>query len=122
MRLQRVFFRIDDSGFKKLQEWYRRVIYAVNIAVNRQFFPARPALNMPCQAKGMPSRAAQGDWKLGTNGYRGASWSEDFVDLEPKGSPFSGHRLPILLHRLQCGMLILKCTLVLLFIARLFLS
>ena len=31
-------------------------------------------------------------------------------NLEPKGSPFSGHRLSILFHRLQCGMLISKCS------------
>ena len=30
-------------------------------------------------------------------------------NLEPRGSPISGHRLPILLRRLQCGMLTLKC-------------
>ena len=30
--------------------------------------------------------------------------------LEPRGCPFYGHRLPILLHRLQCGMLISKCS------------
>ena len=33
-----------------------RIIYAVRIAVNRWLFDARPALNMPCQDKGMPSR------------------------------------------------------------------
>ena len=30
-------------------------------------------------------------------------------DLEPRESPLSGHRLPILLHQLRCGMLFLKC-------------
>ena len=54
-----VFGRIDDSGFKNLQEWYGRNIYAVRIAANRWFFTARPS-NMPCQDKSMPSRAARG--------------------------------------------------------------
>ena len=55
-----VFWRIDDSGLKNLQEWYGRNIYTVRIAVNRWFFTAGPALNMPCQEKDMPSRAARG--------------------------------------------------------------
>ena len=61
----------------------------------------------------------------GANGCRGASWSEeldgkelcgalgDEHDREPRGSPFSGHHLhrqPSLLHLLQCGMLITKCS------------
>ena len=53
-----VFWRINDSEFENLQEWYWRIIYAVRIAVDRWFFTARLASNMPCQAKGMPSRAA----------------------------------------------------------------
>ena len=51
---------IDHSGFLNLQEWCGRNIYAIRIAVNRWFFTARPALNMSCQNKGMPSRAARG--------------------------------------------------------------
>ena len=47
------FWRIDDSGPKSLQERYGR-----NIAANRWLFEARPASNLPCQNKGMPSRAA----------------------------------------------------------------
>ena len=47
-----VFWRIDDSGFKDLQEWYRQIIYAVRIAVDRFFPAARLVLNMPCQAMG----------------------------------------------------------------------
>ena len=35
-------------------------IYAVCIAANCWFFTARPALDMPCQDKGMPSRATRG--------------------------------------------------------------
>ena len=54
------FFRIDDSGPKRLQERYGRNIYAVRIAANRWLFEARPASNLPCQNKGMPSRAARG--------------------------------------------------------------
>ena len=84
------------------------------------FSAARLALNMPCQAMGA-GRAARGDRKSGANGCQGASWSEELKgkelrealggkrNLEPRGSPFSGHRVPILLHRLQCDRLILKC-------------
>ena len=71
-----VFWRIDNPRFENLQEWYRRIISAVRIAANRWFFAARLALNMPCQAKGMPSRVARGDRKSGANGCWGASWSE----------------------------------------------
>ena len=57
----------------------------------------------------------------GANGCQGVSWNEELDgkehrgalggerDLEPRESPLSGHLLPILLHLLQCGMLILKC-------------
>ena len=54
------FFRIDDSELKSLQERYGQNIYVVRIAVNRWLFEARLALNLPCQDKGMPSRAARG--------------------------------------------------------------
>ena len=54
------FWRIGDSGLKSSQELYGRNIYAARIAVNRWFFAARPALDMLCQNKGMPSRAARG--------------------------------------------------------------
>ena len=60
MTICSVFWRIDDSELKNLQEWCGRNIYAVRIAVNRWFFTARPALNIPCQDKGMPSRVARG--------------------------------------------------------------
>ena len=36
-------------------------------------FEARPALNTPCQDKGMSSRTTRGYWKLGAIGCRGAS-------------------------------------------------
>ena len=62
-----VFWRIDVSGFKSLQEWYGRNIYAVHIAVKRWFFTARPALNMLYQDKGMPSRATEVIGAKGTN-------------------------------------------------------
>ena len=68
MTICSVFLRIDDLGFKHLQEWYGQNIYAVRIAVNRWFFAARPALNMPRQAKGMPSRSALGNRKSGASG------------------------------------------------------
>ena len=35
-----VFWRIDDSGFKNLEELYRRSIYAVRMAVSRFSFAA----------------------------------------------------------------------------------
>ena len=59
-------WKIEYSELRNLQEWYGR--NAVHIAVNRWLFEARPALIMPCQDKGMPSRAARGDRKLGVNG------------------------------------------------------
>ena len=55
-----VFWGIDGSGLKNLQEWYGRNIYAVRVAANRWFFTARPTLNMPCRDKGVPSRATRG--------------------------------------------------------------
>ena len=58
--LQRFFWRFDDPGLKNIQERYGRNTYAVRTAANRWFFTARPALNMSCQDKGMPSRAARG--------------------------------------------------------------
>ena len=54
------FWRIDDSGPKAFRSGTERNIYAVRIAANRWLFEARPALNLPCQNKGMPSRAARG--------------------------------------------------------------
>ena len=36
-----VFWGMDVSELKNLQEWYRRKIYAVRIAVNRWFLTAR---------------------------------------------------------------------------------
>ena len=67
---------------------------------------------MPCQDKGLPSRDARGDRTLGER-LEGASWSEQLDGKELRGAfggerddPFSGHRLPILLHLLLCGMLI----------------
>ena len=53
-------WRIDDSGPKSLQERYGRNMYAVRIAANRRLLEARPASNLPCEDKGMPSRAARG--------------------------------------------------------------
>ena len=114
-----VFWRIADSGFKNIQESYRRIVHVVRIAVNR--FPpiARLALIMLCQAMGA-GRAVRGDRKSGVNGCWGTSWSEELDgkelrgalggkrNLEPRESSFSGQRLPIFLHRLRCGMLISK--------------
>ena len=34
---------------------------------------------MPCQNKGMSSKAARGNRKLGVSGRRGASWSEELT-------------------------------------------
>ena len=62
---------IRDS--KAFRSGYGRNIYAVRIAVNHWLFEARPALNMLCQDKGMPSRATRGEWKIGADGCRGTS-------------------------------------------------
>ena len=109
-------------GIENLQEWYRRIIYVVrSIAVDRFVSAARLALNIPCQTMGAV-RPARGDRKSGANGCQGASWSEELDgkdlhgalggerNLEPRGSPFFGHRLPILLRRLQWDLLISKCS------------
>ena len=84
----------------------------VCIAVNDCFSAARLALSILCQAMGAG----------GANGCQGRTVVRERHeakslnagnsaerDLEPRKSSFSGHRLPILLHRLQCGMLISKC-------------
>ena len=113
--LQRFLWRV-------LHEWYRRIVYNAYIAVNRCFSTAKLALNMLCQAMGA-GRAARGDRKSGANGCQGTSWNEELDGkelrgalggkryLEPIGSPFCGHRLPILLHRLRCCILISKSSL-----------
>ena len=44
-----VFWRIDDSGFKNLEELYRRLFYAVRVAVNC-FFLRSDWFDVPCQA------------------------------------------------------------------------
>ena len=117
-----VFWRVEDSGFKNLQERCRRISYAVRIAVDRFSPAAWLTLNIPCQAMG-DERAARGDRKSGVNIYQGSSELRGALDgernLEPRGSPFSGHRLPILFPRLQYGMLISMCTVVLLYITSL---
>ena len=85
------------------------------------FSAARLALNIPCQAMGA-GRVGRGDRKSGANGCQGASWIKELDgkelrgalggkrNIEAGGSSFSGHRLPILLHRLQCSMLISNCS------------
>ena len=50
---------INDSGLKSPQERYGQNIYAVRIAANHWLFKGRPTLNMPCEGKGIPSRAAR---------------------------------------------------------------
>ena len=58
----------------------------------------RLALNMPCQDKGMPSRAARGYRKLGAIGCRGASWSEQLDSKELRealGSAIGAERIPV---------------------------
>ena len=54
------FWGIDDSGLKSLQERYGRNVYAARLEVDRSLFEARPALNLPCQDKGMSSSATRG--------------------------------------------------------------
>ena len=87
-----VFLRVDDSRLKNLQEWYGENIYAVRIAVNRWLFTARLALNMPCQDKGMPSRAAQGYRKSGANDCWETRWSEERLVVSLTATPRSGVR------------------------------
>ena len=87
-----VFWRIDDSGFKNLQECYRQNDYAVHIGVNRLLFEARPSLNMPSQDKGLPSRAARGDRKLRANGCRGSAWNEQLDGKELRRALWSAIR------------------------------
>ena len=41
---------------------------------------------MPGHDEGMPSKMAQGDWKLGAIACRGASWSEQLDDKELRGA------------------------------------
>ena len=79
---------IDYSGFKNLQERYRQ--NTGRIAVNRWLFEARPALNMTCQDKGMPSRAARGDQKLDANGCWGKPWSEERLVASLTANPRNG--------------------------------
>ena len=70
----------------------RRNIYTVRIAVNRWFLTARPALNMPCQDKGMSSRAARGDRKSGVNSCWEKPWSEECLVANLTAPPRSGVR------------------------------
>ena len=82
-----VFWRIDNSGFKFLQELYRQIIYAARITLNRWFFAARLALNMPCQAMeaGRVNRCQGASWNGELDGkeLRGALGDEH--ELEPRG-------------------------------------
>ena len=41
---------------------------------------------MRCQDKGMPSKAARGQWKLDADGCRGTSWSKELDDKEFRGA------------------------------------
>ena len=50
------FWRVEDLGFKNLQEWFRRTIYAVRISVD-SFSPAAwLTLKIPCQTMGAEGR------------------------------------------------------------------
>ena len=81
---------------------------------------------MTCRDKGMPSKAARGDRKLGANGCWEMLWSEERLVASLTATPRSGVRsgvvrIPVflgpvftLLQLLHCGMLVLKCILVLL--------
>ena len=90
-----VFGRNDDLGIN-LQERDSRIIYVLHIAVNRFFPPKLLVQNVMLQ------RAARGYRVSGANGCQGDLWSEELdgkklrgaaCDLEPRGSPFSIHRL-----------------------------
>ena len=54
------FFGGSISGASTCRRVVPANYYAVRMAVNHRLFEARLALNMPCQNKGMPSRAARG--------------------------------------------------------------
>ena len=109
-----MFGRNDDLGIN-LQERDSRIIYVLHIAVNRFSSSEAAGKNVMLQ------RAARGYRMAGVNGYQGALWSEELdgkelrgaaCNLEPRGSPFSGHRLhgkPFPHHPLQYGMLTLIC-------------
>ena len=112
-----MFWRLNDWGIN-LQE--RETNRSRHTYCSQSLF-----LRYGSFKKVMPSRAAQGYGTSGVNGCREASWSEQLDGTElrgalgnerdqgPRASPFSGHRLhgqPTLLHLLQCGMLISKCS------------
>ena len=77
------FGGIDDSRFKNLQDLYRKITYAVRIAVNRWFFAARLPLNMPCSAMEAG----------GANRCQGASWSKELDGKELRGALGGEHEL-----------------------------
>ena len=52
---------------------------------------------MPCQDKGMPSRAARGYRKLGADGCRRKSWSKELDGEELRGT-LGGERVRRLLN------------------------
>ena len=54
--------------------------------VNRRLLKARPALSMPGQDKGVPSRAASSEWKIGAEDCRGTSWSKELDGKDIRGA------------------------------------
>ena len=81
--------RLDEAASFFGQEWYRRSIYAIRIPVNR-FFSDTARLKshavecgsrlqeLKVRTEVMPSMVAR-NRKLGANGCRGASWSEELA-------------------------------------------
>ena len=60
-----MFWRMDDSGVINLQEWYRRTIYTVRIAVDRCFLRSGWSENV------MLSTTARGYLNNEVNGCQG---------------------------------------------------
>ena len=70
------FGRIDDPRWD--------IIFRIQVQATRTYCSRPPSLCS--QTEGMPSRAAQGDWKLGANGCRVASRSKELGDKELLGA------------------------------------
>ena len=87
-----VFWGIDDPGFKNLEEWYRRIIYTVRIAINRFFLRngwIRIYHARRWELEGQTD--IRSDRKSGAVGCRGVSWSEKLDGKELRGA-LSGER------------------------------
>ena len=122
--LQCFFGWKDDSGVI-LQDRRRSAEYHFPERGTNNSYVLRSTAVSPQSSwseKGIKSRTARGYLSNGMDKCQGASWSGEFDgkelrealggerNLELRGAPFPGHRLPILFHRRQYGMLISKCS------------